>query len=93
MYVIKILGQVDIGYFVTADNNICSNYGAKVVDDPKTCEKAAGEIRVEFKGTEDVPNYPAGCYLSKREGVYFNLYSKGSSTIDAKQICKTKGKW
>ena len=74
----------------TADGKLCSENGFSVVDDLTACKKAAGAFDDQFIGTEDVSDWPKGCYYS--DGVYFNQHDSGSANIDAAQICNVYGK-
>ena len=42
--------------------------------------------------TEDVPDWPKGCYDIDGNGVVFNQHDIGSANIYAAQICKDGGK-
>jgi hypothetical protein len=51
------------------------------------CKEAAGSFGDQFEETEDVPDWPKGCYESN--DVYFNQHGSGSANINAAQICKS----
>ena len=78
------------GYFTTAKNKLCSETGDFAVADIETCHEAAEELRYRFKNTEDLADWPKGCYQANN--VYFNQHPTGSSNDEARQICKPRGK-
>ena len=78
------------GYFTTAKNKLCSETGDFAVADIGTCHEAAEELRLNFKNTEDLADWPKGCYQANN--VYFNKHPTGSSNPEARQICKPRGK-
>ena len=78
------------GYFTTAKGKLCSETGNFAVDDIETCHEAAEELRYHFKNTEDLPDWPKGCYQANN--VYFNQHPTGSSNDEARQICKPRDK-
>ena len=79
-----------VGYHKTANGKLCSENGFSVVDDLTACKKAAGAFGNQFRETEDVSDWPKGCYYAN--GVYFNQHDSGSANIGAAQICKGGGK-
>ena len=76
---------------MTAYNKLCSDNGGIAVDDIETCQEAAKELNGNFKGTEDLANWPKGCYFTGMQA-YFNHHSTGSTSESAREICKRGGK-
>ena len=65
--------------------------GLLAVDDLTTCKQAAEAVGHQFRATEDLANWPKGCYEASSD-VYFNQHVHGSANIFASQICKDTGK-
>ena len=80
-----------VEYVLSAHGKLCSENGDFAVDDLTTCKEASEELRKSFKETEDLADWPKGCYLFKNGGVFFNHHVHGSKNPNARQICEPKG--
>ena len=63
------------------------------VDDLNTCREAVNIVitNVSTVETQDVADWPKGCYLIGSDTVYFNSHSSGSKDERFSEICKSKG--
>ena len=83
---------------MTEDGKLCSEKGDFVVDDRKTCNEAANDLRYDLQEWDDMPDWPNGCFAAKVGSwptfykVFFNKHTSGSRNNKARQICKPRGK-
>ena len=82
--------MLEVGYLLTEENKLCSDYVSVAIDILKACKEAAKELNENFIMTKYVDDWPQGCYLAN--GVYFNQHDVGSSNNGARQICYPRGK-
>jgi hypothetical protein len=53
----------------------------------EACERAAAAMGREWKGSDNVTEYPSGCYANKGGDVYFNTHLIGSGYPEMRPLC------
>ena len=69
----------------------CSGLNGGSVSEEGECIAAAIKLGKNFVATENVDEYPTGCYVWKNEGVFLNQNTDGVSEETSSPICKSTG--
>lgn len=81
-------------YKLSGKNRLCTRH-LHAVTDMEECKMAAKKMAYKFVEPQNRAMFPPGCYfLNENEQVYFNThehYPYGRKSMDAEQICKSKG--
>ena len=77
-----------VEYFLATNGKLCTEPGDIAVEDLTTCKEAAEKLSHPLPETENVANWPKGCYLFKNGRVWFNEHTHGSQQNSTRQICK-----
>ena len=84
---------LDIFYFLTDLGGLCSDLGAKSVEDEKSCQAVSDlvekiEVKTFFLKYDLHWYFPKGCYTTPLDGgIHFNPNPDGDRQPMARQIC------